>query len=32
MNFEISKAFQKSYRLKDKQLAAAILSVIDEVN
>ena len=33
MNFEISKAFQKSFdRLKDKQLAAAILSVIDEVN
>ena len=32
MNFEISKAFQKSYRLKDEQLAAAILSVIDEIN
>ena len=33
MNFEISKAFQKSFdRLKDKQLAAAILSVINEVN
>lgn len=33
MNFEISRSFQKSFnRLKDKQLAAAILAVIDEVS
>jgi len=33
MNFEISKAFQKSFnRLKDKQLSAAILAIIDDVN
>ena len=33
MNFEISKAFQKSFdRLQDKRLAAAILAVIDETS
>lgn len=33
MNFEISKAFQKSFdRLKNKQLATAILAAIDEVS
>ncbi len=33
MKFEISKGFQKSFgRLKDKQLAIAILSAIDEVS
>ncbi len=33
MNFEVNKAFQKSFdRLQDKRLAAAILAVIDEIS